>query len=239
MLARKSVIAAVALVFAGIGAHSLNPPELYREMYPIEPVKQDAFKICNDTDPTFIRAVGAEREACYNSMPHVMAVAMGQVVPGGALKIEALTDPSREAELLMTLAAMPPRQPITIPRSFSNTAWVRALSPPCDNKGPTPTASYNTPAGLPPLPGAGRAASLDNAIRNNLPPLPRTAPQVTAARTDRVPVITRGPASPPIMSGDGSDKAAAVNPLPAPAPDVGDASPLGIVPLPTNSCGGA
>ena len=27
----------------------------------------------------------AEREACYNKMPHIMAVAMGRVKPGGAL----------------------------------------------------------------------------------------------------------------------------------------------------------
>src|SRR5579859_1806888 len=109
----------VALVSVAIGVHTLNPRRLINEMYPLEPVKRDAFHICDEADPTFVRAVGAEREACYNKMPHVMAVAMGRVKPGGALTLQALIDPSREAELLMTLAAIPPRQPIVEPRSFS------------------------------------------------------------------------------------------------------------------------
>src|SRR5215472_4862054 len=172
MRLRRIALVAVVLISAGIGAHTLNPRQLYSEMYPIEPVKRDAFHICDDTDPTFVRAVGTEREACYQKMPHAMAVAMGRVKPGGALSLQALTDPSREAELLMMLAATPPRQPITAPRSFSNTAWVRALSPPCEVKA-TPLAAYDTAAALPPAPGAGRAAALDSAIRNNLPALPR------------------------------------------------------------------
>src|SRR5580658_4576016 len=104
----KTGVAAGALIFAAIGAHTLKPRALFHERYPLEPVKQDAFRICDDSDPTFVRAVGTEREACYNKMPHVMAVAMGRVTPGGALSTQALIDPSREAELLMTLAAMPP-----------------------------------------------------------------------------------------------------------------------------------
>jgi hypothetical protein len=149
MRLRRIALVAVALISAGIGAHRLNPRQLYSEMYPVEPVKRDAFHICDETDPTFVRAVGGEREACYQKMPHAMAVAMGRVKPGGALSIQALSDPSREAELLMMLAATPPRQPITAPRSFSNTAWVRALSPPCETK-PTPAVAYTVPGLLPP-----------------------------------------------------------------------------------------
>src|SRR3984957_7663768 len=118
LFSRRAWFLTAAVVFAVIGAHSLNPRELSREMYPPEPSKRDAFQICDDADPTFVRAVGADREACYNSMPHIMAVAMGRVRAGGALTMQALTDPSREAELLMTLAAMPPSQPITTRRSF-------------------------------------------------------------------------------------------------------------------------
>ncbi|HXO02280.1 MAG TPA: hypothetical protein VN900_09505 [Stellaceae bacterium] len=238
MLGRASFIA-VALVSAAVGAHSLNLRELYGEMYPAEPVKHDAFQICDDADPTFVRAVGADREACYNSMPHIMAVAMGRVRAGGALTMQALTDPSREAELLMTLAAMPPRQPITTRRSFSNTAWVRALSPPCDDKRALPTVSYTGSAGLPPAAGTGRAAALDSAIRNNLP-LPR-ATQPGIARRDPLPVIALAPAQPaPATQSatDPGDKVTAFNPLPA--PDIGDDGPPAIVPLaPASTCGGA
>lgn len=219
-------IVSIALISAAIGAHSINPRELYREMYPIEPVKQDAFRICDDADPTFVRAVGSEREACYNKMPHIMAVAMGRIKPGGALSMQALTDPSREAELLMTLAAMPPRQPITARRSFSDTAWVRALTPPCEDKRVVPAASYATQGALPPPAGTGRAAALDGVIRNNLPPLPRAAqgPGASASAQRNLPIIPLAPSKP---------AAPAVKPAfePLPAPDVGDQAAPAIVPL--------
>lgn len=229
---------ATALIFAAIGAHSLNPRELFREMYPLEPVKQDAFHICDESDPTFVRAVGAEREACYNKMPHIMAVAMGRVRPGGALSMEALTDPSREAELIMTLAALPPQQPITEPRLFSNTAWVRALTPACGHKPIVPAIAYDDAKALPPPAGSGRAATLDNVIRGNLPPLPRPA-QTAAARPQPLPVIplTAGRPAAALPASASTDKTAAFAPLPA--PDIGDEATPAIVPLaPATSCSG-
>jgi hypothetical protein len=235
----KTGFAAVALISAAIGAHALKPRELYREMYPLEPVKQDAFRICDDTDPTFVRAVGAEREACYNKMPHVMVVAMGRIRPGGALSAQALTDPSREAELLMTLAAMPPRQPLTVPRSFSNTAWMRALAPPCAEKRVLPAVANTAPVTLPPSPDTGRGAALGSVIGRNLPPLPRGV-QSTGPQHSQLPVITLVPDGPATASAtDIGDQAnPAFNSLPA--PDVGDDAMPAIVPLaPTGSCGGA
>jgi hypothetical protein len=232
-------LVAVALISAGIGAHTFNPRQLYGEMYPIEPVKRDAFHICDEADPTFVRAVGAEREACYSKMPHAMAVAMGRVTPGGALSIQAMTDPSREAELLMMLAATPPRQPITAPRSFSNTAWVRALSPPCEDKH-TPAVVYSVPGTLPPAPGVGRAAALDAAIRNNLPPLPRPA-QRSEPQRSQLPVIALAPGRPAAGSAAGqTGGGTAASSAPLPAPDVGDEAAPAIVPLApaANTCGG-
>jgi len=84
MLGRASFVA-IALVSAGIGAHSLNPRELYNEMYPVETLKRDAFHICNDADPTFVRAVKVDREACYDSMPHAIELALGRIHASGAL----------------------------------------------------------------------------------------------------------------------------------------------------------
>jgi hypothetical protein len=230
MLRRISFIA-VALVAIVIGVHSMDLRALYAEMYPAEPVKRDAFHICDETDPTFLRAVGSDREACYGSMPHIMAVAMGRTRPGGALSMQALTDPSREAELLMLLAAMPPRQPITRPRSFSNTK----LLAPCDDK-PLAAVSYTAPGemlgGMPPA--GSRAAALDGAIRNNLPLPPGTAQQAKA------PVIRLGPVAPLITSPDDlGPKPAAIDPAPVSAPDVGDDGPPAIVPLsPATGCDG-
>jgi hypothetical protein len=224
---RRISLVVISLVAVVIGVHSLDVRALYAEMYPAEPVKRDAFHICDESDPTFVRAIGSNREACYGSMPHVMAVAMGRVRPGGALSMQALVDPSREAELLMTLASMPPRQPITKPRSFSNTM----LSAPCDDK-ILPAASYTESAEMPLR--SGRAAMLDGAIRNNLP-LPPGATQPIKA-----PVITLGPVAPLISSpGDRGPKFAAINPAPVAAPDIGDDGPPAIVPLsPSTACDG-
>jgi hypothetical protein len=238
MLGRASFVA-IALVSAAIGAHSLNPRELYNEMYPVEAVKRDAFHICNEADPTFVRAVGVDREACYDSMPHLIAVALGRARPGGALTMAALSDPSREAELLMTLATMAPRQPVTVPRSFANTEWVRALSSSCDDKVATPAVAYGTPSGLPPPPGSGRAAALDSVILGNLPPMPRTA-HAGFARQRALPIIPlaggKQAAMPALSAGGGSDAVAAFAPLPT--PDVGDNGPPAIVPLaPASACG--
>jgi hypothetical protein len=241
MLGRTGFVV-IAVISAVIGAHSLNPRELYNEMYPVETLKRDAFHICNDADPSFVRAVGADREACYNSMPHLIAVALGRVTPNAALTNAALIDPSRQAELLMLLAGMPPRQPITQPRSFANAEWARALSPGCDDKRPgAPPVAYTLPSGLPPPPGNGRAAALDNVIRGNLPPLPRAA-QAGIAKKDSLPVMSLGgrdtalPPAPVIATE--SDATAAAAPLPN--PDLGDKDPQAIIPLaPSRSCNGA
>ncbi|HWB50502.1 MAG TPA: hypothetical protein VG651_15435 [Stellaceae bacterium] len=242
MRLRKIGLVTLALVSAAIGAHTLNLRELYNEMYPLEPVKRDAFHICDDSDPTFVRAVSAEREACYSKMPHIMAVAMGRIKPGGALTMQAMTDPSREAELLMLLASTPPRQPITAPRSFSNTAWVRALSPPCEEKHPSPAVAYTVPGTLPAAPGTGRAAALDSAIRNNLPALPPRAVKSNDPPDRRLPVIALAPDQSAAAPSPGAGGNAAAGPFaPLPAPDVGDAATPAIVPLAPadNRCGGA
>lgn len=205
---RMLAITVIALTFAVFHAHSFNPRELYREMYPLEPVKQNAFQICDQSDPTFVRAVGVEREACYNKMPYVMAVAMGRVKQ----RAESLLDPSHEAELLRLLASTPPQQPITTPRSFSNTAWARALAPPCDPKPVLPTAANLTPNELVSGSGAGQHSAL--------PPVVLSPNRAATA-----------------SSPDKGKKVSGVDFMPA--PDIGDVAPPAIVPLASQGCGGA
>ncbi|HXC29266.1 MAG TPA: hypothetical protein VNV38_15015 [Stellaceae bacterium] len=206
---RMLAITVIALTFAVFHAHSFNPRELYREMYPLEPVKQNAFQICDQSDPTFVRAVGVEREACYNKMPYVMAVAMGRVKP----RTDPLLDPSHEAELLRLLATTPPQQPITAPRSFSNTAWVRALAPPCDPKPVLPTAANLAPNDSAPASG--------NSQHSALPPVLLSPNHAATA-----------------SSPDTGKKVSGIDFLPA--PDIGDAATPAIVPLaPQAGCGGA
>jgi hypothetical protein len=220
---RKIAFVAIALFSATVGAHSLNLRELYHEMYPPEPAKQDAFHICSEADPAFIRAFGSHREACYNSMPHMMAVAMGRVPVPAPLTMQAMIDPAGQAALLIKLASMPPQQPVTEPRSFANTAWLRPLSAPCDNP---------RLAGANLVPGGGRAAMLDTRARNNLPPVARTA-QTGNAAVAPLPVIPLTGTSP--VNGD---KGAVPSFAPLPAPDVGDKTAPVIVPLAqTTGCG--
>ncbi len=231
---RQAVVVVTAALFAALGAYSIHPRELYHQMYPLEPVKQNAFQICDESDPTFIRAVGSDREACYNKMPHVMAVAMGRVKPESSLSMDALVDPAREAQLILALASLPPQQPITEPRLFSNTAWVSAPIQPCDGKPTVSAIAYTDTKALPPAPGVGRAAALDSAIRDNLPPLPHPAAPAAAAQPDPLPIIalTRGQA----VSSPAADGTAFA---PLAAPDIGDKAPPAIVPLaPVTSCSG-
>jgi hypothetical protein len=237
MLGKIGVVG-IAAVCALISANTLHPRELYNEMYPVEALKRDAFHICNDANPAFIRAVGADREACYASMPHIIAVALGRVRPGDAATLATLLDPSRQAELLMTLAAMPPRQPIATRRSFDDTAWTKSLSRSCDDGNNGPPVSYTAPAGSPALPGNGRAAALGSVVLGNLPPVTRAA-KGGLGQQQPVPVIPlngrkAAPATSPSVAN--ADPVATVAPLPA--PDVGDLESPAIVPLaPAGACG--
>lgn len=214
MIGRTGFIA-IAVISAVVGAHSLNPRELYNEMYPVETLKRDTFRICNAADPTFIRAVKVDREACYDSMPNAIEVALGRVQPNGALSIASLLDPSRQAELLIQLAAMPPRQPVTMPRSFDNTA----LSP-CAPA--VQTAAAPGAPGQPVTPGPGRGTTLGTTVLGNLPPIPR--PPQNALAWEALPPGIAGTAN-----GTAFD--------PVSTPDVGDKGPPAIVPLvPGSGC---
>jgi hypothetical protein len=210
----KTGFVVIAVVSALIGAHSLNPRELYNEMYPVETLKRDAFHICHAADPAFVRAFKVDRETCYDHMPNAIEVALGRVRPG-AVKA-ALLDPSQQAELLIALAAMPPRQPVVVPRSLADTAGANALSP-CAKGGPPAAAAI----------AAGRTAALDTTILGNLPPIPRAAPNPVARRVQPPQPLAPGVAG--TANGIGFD--------PVSTSDVGDKGPPAIVPLaPATAC---
>jgi hypothetical protein len=227
---------AIVLVSAGIWTHALNPRELYNEMYPVETLKRDAFHICNDADPTFVRAVKVDREACYDSMPHAIELALGRIHASGALTMADLLDPLHQAELLQ-IVSTPPRQPITAPRSFADTEWARALSPPCAGEGARPPSAgvaLGTP-GLPPPLGSGRATALNTVIAGNQPPLSH-AEQTGIARQAPSPAIPLTAGTP--KGTNPATGAQSFNPLPS--PDLGDSGPPAIVPLASGgNCGGA
>jgi hypothetical protein len=227
------LLAAAAIVF--VGTQTLHPRELYNQMYPVETLKRDTFRLCSDADPAFIRAVRSDREACYNSMPHAIAVALGRVRPDSAA-IAALLDPAHQIELQRALAAMRPRQPLTTPRSYDNAAWLRSLAAGCADKAPAPAVAYSGPVAS--AGGQPGDATLDSTMLRNLPPLPHAAKAGVAAPQD-VPILSlsRGgavtAASPPA-----ADPAPAAAFAPLPTPDVGDKEAPAIVPLaPATACG--
>jgi hypothetical protein len=215
MIGRGGFIA-IAVVSALMGAHSLNPRELYNEMYPVETLKRDAFGICHAANPSFVRAFKDDRETCYDSMPNAIEVALGRVHPGAQLK--ASLDPARQAELLIQLAAMPPRQPVVVSPLLGN-----GLAP-CAKNGPAPAAA--TAPGLPP-PAAPGGATLGKTALGNLPPIPQ-ATQNAVAPTPQAPT----PLAPGVAgtaNGIGFD--------PVSTSDIGDKGPPAIVPLaPATAC---
>ena len=214
MIGRRGFIA-IAVVSAFMGAHSLNPRELYNEMYPIETLKRDAFGICHAANPSFIRAFKDDRETCYDSMPNAIEVALGRVHPGAQLK--ASLDPARQAELLIQLAAMPPRQPVVVSPSLGN-----GLAP-CAKKGP---AAATAAPSLPP-PTAPGGTPLGKTVLGNLPPIPQAAPNAVAPTPQAPQPLAPGVAG--TANGIGFD--------PVSSSDVGDKGPPAIVPLaPTTAC---
>ena len=206
---------AIAVVSALLGAHSLNPGELYNEMYPVETLKRDAFHICNAADPSFVRAFKDDRETCYDKMPNAIEVALGRVHPGAQVNA-SLLDPSRQAELLIQLAAMPPRQPVVVSPSLGN-----ALTP-CAKNAPSPTAAAPT------LPApAGRPTAADKTILGNLPPIPQSGQNTVASRQQAPQPLAPGVA--------GTANGMAFDPVST--SDIGDKGPAAIVPLaPATAC---
>ena len=210
----RSGFVAIAVVSALFGAHSLNPRELYNEMYPVETLKRDAFGICHAANPSFIRAFKDDRETCYDSMPNAIEVALGRVHPGAQINA-SLLDPSRQAELLIQLAAMPPHQPAVVSPSLGN-----ALAP-CAKNAQAPTAA------APALPApAGRQAAVGKTILGNLPPIPQSGQNAVASRQAPQPLA-------PGVAGTANGMAFD----PVSTSDIGDKGPPAIVPLaPATAC---
>lgn len=216
MIGKRGFIA-IAVVSALMGAHSLNPHELYNEMYPVDTLKRDAFGICHAANPSFVRAFKDDRETCYDSMPNAIEVALGRVHPGAQVDASQL-DPSRQAELLIQLAAMPPRQPVVVSPSLGN-----GLAP-CAKKGPAPAAA--TTPGLP-SPAAPGSAPLGKTVLGNLPPIPQPAQAAAAPQAQAPAPLAPGVAG--TANGIGFD--------PVSTSDIGDKGPAAIVPLaPATAC---
>jgi len=78
MLVKASILA-TAIMVVGATLTSVDFRELYNEMYPVNGLKRDVLGVCHQAKPTFVRAIKADRENCYDSMPDSVEMAIGWV----------------------------------------------------------------------------------------------------------------------------------------------------------------
>ncbi|HVC52467.1 MAG TPA: hypothetical protein VND87_10635 [Stellaceae bacterium] len=81
----KAGLTVALVITAATAVHSIDLRNLYNQMYPVSTLKRDALYLCHEADPVFIRAVAEDRRACYSSMPHTIALALGLIRPDHAL----------------------------------------------------------------------------------------------------------------------------------------------------------
>lgn len=110
MLVRASVTAATVM-FTGMLLYSVDLRQTYDEMYPAETLRRDAFSLCHQSDPTFVRAIRSDRINCYDKMPNAFALAIGWARHGSGL---AAPPPAsgilNEADLFMDRLAVQERR---------------------------------------------------------------------------------------------------------------------------------
>jgi hypothetical protein len=224
----KASLAAAALI-AATAICIVDWRDVYNEMYPVNALKRDAFGICHESDPTFIRARQIDREGCFDRMPNSIALAIGWVNTGR--RTDHFIDhpggfPSAEA-LLAGLRALPTRR--SGARQYAGEAQPDCVEAP---RVVVPGAAW--PSGAPPAPQdrlAGRARPADDPalVALGLAPAARrpagAAPSPTAAAAAARPSLARAAAA--------ASETAAMPVFEAmPSVDLGDSQPMPMMPLP-------
>jgi hypothetical protein len=63
--AHKVLLAIAALLIAGGAAFPDDVAGFYRGGYPSDPMKREALRLCQEVNPSFVRFLASDREACY------------------------------------------------------------------------------------------------------------------------------------------------------------------------------
>lgn len=100
----KASLAAGALVCAAVMLSSIDFRQLYNEMYPVNGLRRDVLNLCHQAEPTFVRAVEADRVGCYDSMPDPVELAIGWVRTSSRLAAMHAPTPVEVAEHLLVAA---------------------------------------------------------------------------------------------------------------------------------------
>ena len=174
----KAGLVALAMTPVFGATHTADLRELYNEMYPVNALKRDAFNLCHESDAMFVRALQADRESCYDRMPHNIALAIGRVRPGTELSALSpnLDEPARAALFLAQIANLPIRQHIQRPQQVAVLAEAETLagSPSCGSLAAAVTRGTHQ-AGALATAAAAHGPTLDEAAFAALTPALRDA----------------------------------------------------------------
>lgn len=226
----KASIAAGAVIGAAVLLSSVDFRELYNEMYPVNGIRRDVLGLCHEAKPTFVRALRASRDNCYDSMPDPVELAIGWVRTSARLAAMRTPTAVELAERLLVEAAAQRRVGMPGPQQFTGYARMPAAAlRPCDDpaKGLAPLAAA---AGLAPAPPKDRLvrrlAGGEDAALAELELTPRGAAR-PVARPPELPVLSLGGAG---DAGALDDAPAPALFLPMPAADLGDGAALRLAP---------
>jgi hypothetical protein len=127
----KSSIAAAAVIVAVMSLSRVDYRELYDGMYPVNGLRRDVLHLCQDSKPTFVRALQTDRVNCYDSMPDPVEMAIGWVRTTSRLAAMRRPTAVELAEKLLVEATMPGGEDLLAPRRFTGYAAQPAAVRPC------------------------------------------------------------------------------------------------------------
>jgi hypothetical protein len=219
----KASFAAGALICAAVAFSSVNFRQLYNEMYPVNGLRRDVLNLCHEAEPTFIRAIDADRIGCYDSMPDPVELAIGWVRTSSRLAAMHKPTPVEVAERLLVAAIREHRlDRLGLPQ-FSGYAMVTGgAAYGCDDgKGATIVAAKSDLAGA--LPDDSLVLRLARGDRGAMAALGLRPPRNRPAAA--LPVLSLGGAG--SSDGPGISEGSASLADPAPAAEAGgDGVPL-------------
>jgi hypothetical protein len=67
-LAHKFLLAGAALLIGGGAAFPNDVASFYHGGYPPDSMKREALRMCQESNPSFVRFLASDREACYSRM---------------------------------------------------------------------------------------------------------------------------------------------------------------------------
>ena len=132
MLVKASIFATLLIV--GVASLSrVDYRQLYDEMYPVNGLRRDVLSLCHQAQPTFVRAVEADRVGCYDGMPDPVERAIGWVRTSSRLAAMRHPSPVETAERLLVAAAAERRINRLVEPRFTGYAAMPAAARPCED----------------------------------------------------------------------------------------------------------